>query len=181
MFWLPHLHAGTVVLTANPNNFANSIPFAPTAWPGRTTLRHAPDGLYVLFRNGPAQHRLWLREPPPEGAPVAALLPLDGAAPTRAESTLCFWRHVRTGRMRCSPSLTKQRLDRLTSALRALDARLADASYRTIAEALHGPSRVAAEPWKTASVRDATIRLARSGLAMMKDGYRNLLGARPSG
>ena len=83
----------------------------------------------------------------------------------RTESTLCFWRHVRTGRTRCSPPLPKQRLSRLTSTLQALDARLADASYRTVAEALLGPNCIAAEAW-------------RSGLAMMKGGCRNLHGTR---
>ena len=49
------------------------------------------------------------------------------------------------------------------------------ASYRVIAEAFFGHRRVAAEPWKTASLRDTVIRLARTGSAMMRGGYRALL------
>jgi len=60
--------------------------------------------------------------------------------------------------------------------LRALDARMAGASYRAIAEVLFDPHRVASEPWKTASLRDTVIRLARTGFAMMRGDYRNLLG-----
>ena len=63
-------------------------------------------------------------------------------------------------------------------ALRALDARLAGASYRAIAEALFDPGRLTSEPWKTSSLRDTVIRLARTGFAMTRGGYRNLLGPR---
>ena len=60
----------------------------------------------------------------------------------------------------------------------ALDGRLAGASYRAIAEALFDPSRITSEPWKTAPLRDTVIRLTRTGFAMMRGGYRNLLGPR---
>ncbi len=56
--------------------------------------------------------------------------------------------------------------------------RLAGASYRAIAEALFGSGRLTSEPWKTSSLRDTVIRLARTGLAMTRGGYRNLLGPR---
>ncbi|WOJ88357.1 DUF2285 domain-containing protein [Methylocapsa polymorpha] len=62
--------------------------------------------------------------------------------------------------------------------MRALDGRLAGASYRAIAEALFYPSRIASEPWKTGPLRDTVIRLARTGFAMMRGDYRKLLGPR---
>jgi hypothetical protein len=64
--------------------------------------------------------------------------------------------------------------------LRALDARACGAVHRDIAEALWGTSRVIAEPWKTSSLRDATLRLVRDGGAMVRGGYVALLGSRPS-
>ena len=68
------------------------------------------------------------------------------------------------------------RLERLKMALRALDLRLAGATYRSIAEALFGTLPADAPPWKTAAIRDTVIRLVRTGLRMMRGGYRRLLG-----
>jgi hypothetical protein len=67
------------------------------------------------------------------------------------------------------------RRDRLTLALRALDGRLEKASYRDIAEALFGISRMPERGWKTHDLRDRTVRLVRLGHAMMQGGYRRLL------
>ena len=39
-----------------------------------------------------------------------------------------------------------------------------------------GAQRVAAESWRTSSLRDATIRLVRTGMAMSNAQYRRLLG-----
>lgn len=64
---------------------------------------------------------------------------------------------------------------RAFSLLRALDGHLGGASYRQIAERLFGKARVAADPWKTASIRDATIRLVRGGVALMRGGYHKFL------
>jgi hypothetical protein len=52
---------------------------------------------------------------------------------------------------------------------------MAGASYRTIAEVLFGKARVEAEPWKTASLRDTVIRLARTAFCLKRGGYRDLL------
>lgn len=64
---------------------------------------------------------------------------------------------------------------RIVRTFRALDARLSGASYREIAIGLVGPERVRDEPWKCSSIRDATIRLVRRGVAFMRSGYRKLL------
>src|SRR5262249_1112905 len=72
-------------------------------------------------------------------------------------------------------SLTRQRRDRLVLMLRALDGHLCDASYREIAEGLFGAARVEREAWKTSSLRDRTIRLVKSGVSLMRAGYRRLL------
>ena len=60
-------------------------------------------------------------------------------------------------------------------ALRALDGRLDKASYRDIAEALFGRSRMPDRGWKTHDIRDRTVRLARLGFSLMQGGYRRLL------
>lgn len=84
-----------------------------------------------------------------------------------------FWRHANGQRVPAGAA--PRRRQRIDYVLRALDGHLSGASYREIAENLFGPDRVAAEPWKTASLRDATIRLVRSSVALMRGGYRKLL------
>lgn len=89
-----------------------------------------------------------------------------------------FWRHTRRESGSTGSTLPVQRHRRLTLSLRALDGHLAGASYRAIATVLFGAVRVAAESWKTASVRDRTIRLVRGGIQLMRRGYRALLRGR---
>ncbi len=82
-----------------------------------------------------------------------------------------FWRFMRG---HAKPA-TQLRDVRLVNTFRALDGHLSGASYRVIAECLFGSVRVDAEPWKSSSVRDATIRLVRNGVALMRGGYRKFL------
>lgn len=58
--------------------------------------------------------------------------------------------------------------------LRALDARLHGASYRTIAEALLG-FRGNKEDWEIAPSKNKARRLVAHGIKMMRGGYRLLL------
>ena len=173
VFWRPDELASAVILTAPPVG-TPAIFFAPAGWPGDVIRRDADDGAHILVRAVGATHQLWLPDPPAEGAPLAAIVPLDASAPMRAEAAMRFWRLVAHGRLR--NGLPKpHRLARLVAALRALDGRLDGANYRAIAEALFGARRVAAEPWKTASVRDTVIRLVRTGLATMRGDYKTLV------
>jgi hypothetical protein len=125
---------------------------------------------------GPIQHRLWLPLGAREGDPLVCVLPLGDAAVIGAQAALAFWRHV-AGR-RAVPWRRDPRLDRSTLALRALDGRAGGASYRALAEVLFGPQRVSGQAWKTSSVRDATIRLVRTGFSLMAGEYRRLLRLR---
>ena len=59
--------------------------------------------------------------------------------------------------------------------LRALDARQQANSYRTIAVALFGLKHISERDWKTHDLRSRTIRLVRSGFALMRAGYQDLL------
>lgn len=109
--------------------------------------------------------------------PAAVVIPLDEDFGVRADAALRLWR-VTTGRPRGRPPdrLTRQRRHRLGLTLRALDGRLADETYRTIAQILFGRSRIpAGAGWKTHELRDRTIRLARAGLKLMRGGYLDLL------
>ena len=109
-------------------------------------------------------------------APSAVLLPLDQFFEIRATAAIRLWRGLTGRNPGPNPAaLPKARRDRLILALRALDGRLDDASYREIAGALFGDAGVSDRGWKSHDLRDRTIRLVRFGLGMMRAGYRRLL------
>jgi hypothetical protein len=173
IFWLPELNASAVILTASPVD-AKTLKFEPSDWTGLLARRAADDGEHLIVKAGGEENQLWLPDPPAEGSPVAAVIPLDDLTLHRADAALRFWRHMAGARIRAGPT-RRQDQPRAVRALQALDGHLNGAAYRAIAEILFGPARLSAEPWKTASVRDATIRLVRSGVAFMRGGYRDLL------
>ena len=55
---------------------------------------------------------------------------------------------------------------------------MAGSTYRAIAEVLFGEKRIPDRAWKTHDLRNRTIRLVQSGLALMRGGYRALLRPR---
>lgn len=139
-------------------------------------IGQSADGWHVLLRIGDAEHRLWLKEPPVAGACYAAELALDGDFESRSHAARRLWLAL-NGRP-AGPTFQKlstQRRQRLALALRALDARAEGNSYREIAEGLFGTSRIPERAWKSDDLRNRTIRLVQTGLALMRGGYRALL------
>lgn len=116
-------------------------------------------------------------ELPPDGTADAALLPFDEHFPIRLAAALRVWRALTGRKLGPDPqALTPPRRARLVLALRALDGRLAHASYRQLAEGLYGPLRLRGDAdWNSHDVRDRTIRLARLGHELSHGGYRRLL------
>lgn len=108
---------------------------------------------------------------------AAVILPLDALFAVRVAAALRVWRALTGGASGADPqALTPQRRRRLLLALRALDARLAHASYRMVAEKLFGPLGLRSDAeWQSHDARDRTIRLARLGQSLMRGGYRQLL------
>jgi hypothetical protein len=111
-----------------------------------------------------------------DGQTPCVVLPLDPLFDLRAKSALRLWRAL-TGR---DPgpnpaTLSRARRGRLLLALRALDGRLDNASYREIAEVLFALGRLTSRAWQTHDVRDRTIRLVRYGFSLMEGGYLRLL------
>jgi hypothetical protein len=135
------------------------------------------DGTHVVLIEGESAHRLWLRGVS-LGAPLAALVPLDDNVALRIAGLQRFCRRL-TGRpagpLPQAWTITARLRIRLVLMLRALDAHLARASYREIAQALYGPDVVARYPWKTSSIRGQTIRLVKDAIATMEGRYRKLL------
>jgi hypothetical protein len=142
-------------------------------------LRQGTDGWYAVLHLGGVEHRVWLREPPLVAVTYAVELPFDRDFDFRAHAARRLWRTLNSR----PPGLplhtfSAHRRRRLAMALRALDGRLAGATYREIAEVLFSPKRIPERAWKTHDLRNQTIRLVQNGLALMRGGYRALL--RPS-
>lgn len=104
---------------------------------------------------------------------VGLLLPLDGDWPIRLAAADRLYHQLVDGN--ADPPITRQRRERLKRALRTIDGRQSGASYRTLATVFFGADRVAAEPWKTSSLKAQMARLASYGRMMIDRGYRQLL------
>ncbi len=139
-------------------------------------VRPADDGWHAIWRNDDIAYRFWLREwPSATSARYTVTLPLDAFFELRVHAARRLWR-VLNGRppgppFRVMPHQLRQ-LHILT--LRVVDARLAGASYRTIAEILLGFSGSKTD-WENDPRKNKVRRLAASGKHMMLGGYRALL------
>ena len=123
IFWAPEV-LPTVVPVA-----ATTSPLKVTAPPPLLDLaagevRRASDGWHAILRFGAVEHRVWLKEPPAIGASYVAELPFDGDFDARAYAARRLWRAM-NGRTPgpAFHELSKQRRERLSAAIRALDAR----------------------------------------------------------
>lgn len=139
-------------------------------------LRHAEDGWHGIWHVNGITHQFWLLESPSDAdTAYVVTLPLDALFELRVHSARRFWRNL-NGR---SPGASFRAMpDQLrqfhTHSLRALDARLAGQSYRSIAEVLlgfHGDKT----DWESDPRKNKTRRLVAAGLHMMHGGYRDLL------
>lgn len=171
MLWTAQVLPSVVALARLPADFTD--PHLRIASPLEHVL--AENGSERLIELQGGLHRLHLVQDPGEEA-RCVLLPLDRLFDIRAAAALRLWRALASHAPGPDPArLPAPRRDRLVLALRALDGRLDNASYREIAAALFGAARVPKSGWKTHDLRDRTVRLARLGFAMMRGGYRQLL------
>jgi hypothetical protein len=175
IFWRPDVYPRTIVLAPAPRGAVAAIPYAPERWNGQFVTRSSADGVHALLMAEGAFHRLWMPQPIASGEPVACVAPLGDETASEVAAIMQFWRHV-SGAAPPLHAPADGRLRRIRMSLRALDGRHAGESYRALAERLFGAQRVADESWRTSSLRDATIRLVRTGMALTCGQYRRLLG-----
>lgn len=142
------------------------------------TTRHDPEGLSLQIGHGAASVRLLLIEGAQPGMPLSALIPMDESCPDRIAALTRLSQFLRDRPPVADERLTAQSRRRLRRMLQAVDGHLTGASYRDIANAIHGAQRVAADPWKTSALRDSTIALVKDGRALIDGGYRTLLRQR---
>lgn len=110
---------------------------------------------------------------------LAVVIPWSADLPARVAALLDAW-HAFHGKPPPDP-LTPQRRKRLILGLRALDGRIVGASYRELAAGLFGADRVPLGPaWKTHDLRSRTMRLVADATALMRGGYRALVGLPPA-
>ena len=139
-------------------------------------LRRGPDGWHGVVALAGATHRLYLPALPAKGAPLSIELPVDASSGLRLQAAHRFWNAIEGHRLGASPlALSRRRVGRFVLMMRALDGSLAGHSYREIAEGLYGTERVRRRSWKSHDLRSHIIRLVKSGVALMRGGYRALL------
>ena len=105
---------------------------------------------------------------------LAVVLSFDRDFSIRLQAARRLYTAARSGHAPPVAMTSAQRL-RLDRCLSALDGSLERQSYRAIAEQIFGLQAINEEPWKTATLRDATIRLVRTGRELMRGGYLTLL------
>ncbi len=174
VFWTPNLDPRVVLVAPAPRTFRDARDL------GGLTLsqgRIASEGCYVVVEGATGRLPVVLANGATAATALAAVIPLDDAFLARAASAARLWRRLSNASSARQPApLTRQRRQRLSLALRALDARQARATYRELAEALFGADRIpATSAWKTHELRDRTIRIVRVGLQLMRGGYLDLL------
>jgi hypothetical protein len=82
---------------------------------------------------------------------------------------------VLSGDAPANDDLTPQLRVRLSRSLQAIDAVAERRTYRQIAVQVFGQAAADDTPWKSSSLRDTTIRLARTGRELVMGGYLRLL------
>ena len=171
VFWAPEADLASVILAPSPLTTGALLSTLAVADQGRA--RNDAAGRCLVVGDGVGAIHLALLGAARPGRPLAVIIPLDGDLPARVAAAAGLWRRLSA---EVGPrGLTAQKRRRLTQMLRAVDGRRCGAAHREIAIALFGAARVAGEPWKTSSLRDATLRLVRDGLRMVDGGYRGLL------
>ena len=133
--------------------------------------RRADDGLHIRLSEG---LQLQYRGRAKPGGPLLVVLSFDQDFGLRVRAVERLNRTVKG--LAAPPShITAAQRERLAKSLLALDGSLAGESYRTIADSVFGTDVVEREPWRTSSVRAATIRLVQAGRQLMRGGYLKIL------
>jgi hypothetical protein len=174
--WSPHLQPQAVRLSPVDHKDHDTDPILTLAHLAGLDLRRAADGWHGIWQVDGVKHQFWLPEAVPDAAGFyAVILPMDSFLELRVHAARRLWRSL-NGRapgpdFRAVPAQLRQWH---ILSLRALDARLRDESYRTIAEVLLG-FRGTKEDFEIDSRKNKARRLVAHGIKMMCGGYRLLL------
>jgi len=147
---------------------------SPTPLAETGDARSSPEGRYAIYNTGLTLQLLFLPGATTRDS-LTALVPIDAETMDRIHSLTRLWRDAYGLNPITDTRITPLRRRRLRLMMQAVDGRSRGATYREIAIAIYGHERVAAELWKTSSIRDAVIGLVEGGNAMISGGYLGLL------
>lgn len=177
VYWSPSTDPATLVLMRTPDflesNMLLDIPVAAS--------HKSADKLFAVSVLGDHTFNVIFAARSTPGDPCTVLLPIDDDCLSRIETLTRLWRALRGGIVPPDTRITSQQQRRVRLMMQAVDGRVNGATYREIADAIYGASRVAADAWKTSALRDSTIALVRDGTAMVVGEYRQLLKHRRRG
>ena len=162
--WLPG-HAAVVQLYPDADPPQDAAIFAFWRIPGHKQLLHDGKGLALIARSPGHCLRFALAPGLEDGMAVAYAHRGEAAAPTRGHA-------LQAALAAAKPRPTPTALLELHS-LQALDATLAGASLREVAEGLFGVD-AAADWYSDGGLRSKVRRLVHRGDALMRGGYRRL-------
>lgn len=168
VFWREDVAPGLVVPMI-ADTAGQGRPARSPATVGRP--RRGEDGLHMRLAAG--LQLLFRGDARPDG-PVLVVLSFDQDFGLRVRAVEALQR-ASAGQGQPRSRLTAAQRTRLVRSLVALDGALREDSYRDIARTVFGAEALEREDWRTASVRDVTIRLVRTGKALMRGGYLKLL------
>jgi len=166
--WLPG-HAAVVQLYPDADPPPNAAAFAFWNLPGHKQLLHDGKGLALIARSPGRCSRFALAPGLEDGMAVAYAHRGGAAAPGPTRSAT-----LAAARPRPTPAALLE-----LHTLQALDATLAAASLREVAEGLFGTDAVAADWHADGDLRARVRRLVRRGDALMRGGYRRLAQLAP--
>jgi hypothetical protein len=181
--WTPDLCPFVAILEPVPQGFAG--PALADLIAGRRLLadRTFASGRHLVFGDGAALHRIWLRCPEP-GLPLAALIPCDayGELRWRASSAVIERNGAATpagGGVAMPTAFQAWRLNLLLAILDAGDGSGPVSSHEVARQVVYPHLAIGrGAEWKTAPERRRTQRLIKEAHAMMAGGYRALLCGR---
>ena len=167
--WLPG-HAAVVQLYPDADPPQDAATFAFWRIPGHKQLLHDGKGLALIARSPGHCLRFALAPGLEDGMAVAYAHRGEAAAPTRGHA-------LQAALAATKPRPTPTALLELHT-LQALDATLAGASLREVAEGLFGVD-AAADWYSDGGLRSKVRRLVHRGDALMRGGYRRLAQLAP--
>jgi hypothetical protein len=169
----------TVILENAPPSFAD-IGVIDIHALGEIVADHeASDGRHIVVASSEGRHRLWLREPSPDGL-LAVVIPTDQHFALRIAAATRFERKLSGFPQGYPPTQyrpTAFQRHRLCLLLILLDAEKAGASRREMASTLlyRNSAPMGRAEWKGSSQRRRTHRMIDEAKHMMAHGYRDLL------
>ena len=171
IFWTPQADPATLPFAAGPSP-AGDLSVRVDDLHANAIVEHDGVFLRLVLRGEPYDVALADAD---DSRPLGAFVMFDELTPDRLIAIERLWYAMLGKRVPPDPRLTPQRRHRARLMLRVLDARVAGASYRKIAEQIFPKLKHDAATWDENPVRVSIARLARDGMSYVRGGYRTLL------